>query len=154
MRKGLGETVGSHRSPPQVQSHLNSDISEGEDSELGSEFVGELDAGGSGPWVEDDDTGAESDEEDYDEWTGFGQGSEADEDPVPPPAKPQGTAAAIPAPQPGSKYVPPYLRKAAANVQSQSPENLVKLTKQLKGLLNRYAVYLLSLSFTPTDFPV
>jgi nucleolar MIF4G domain-containing protein 1 len=46
-------------------------------------------------------------------------------------------------PQHCSKYVPPHLRKAVANAQGQSSESLVKLTKQLKGLLNRYVAYFL-----------
>ena len=94
----------------------------------------------------DDDTSAE-----FDEWTGFDQSSEVDEDPVPPLGKPQGTTAVTSNPQPASKYVPPHLRKAAADVQTQSSESLVKLIKQLKGLLNRYATYLLSLLFTLTE---
>ena len=89
------------------------------------------------------DTDTESDEGDYVEWTGFGQGSEGDEDPLPPPEKLQETTTAIPAPQPESRYVPPHLRKAPTGAQSQPSESLVKLTKQLKGLLNRYAACLL-----------
>lgn len=154
MRKGFDEAIGSHRSSPQVQSHPGFNISEEEGPELGSESVDELDASELDSQVEEDDTGAESDGEDYDEWTGFGQSSEADEDPDPPPEDPWGTTAAIPAPQPRSKYVPPHLRKAAADVQSQSSESLVKLTKQLKGLLNRHAVYPLSLPFMLTESPV
>lgn len=97
--------------------------------------------------MEDDGASGESDD-DYEEWTGFGQSSEADEDPTLPPTKSQEAAAATLNPGPGSKYVPPQLRKTAADVQHQSSESLVKLTKQLKGLLNRYIARLLPLSFT------
>lgn len=86
--------------------------------------------------MEEGNAHTESDEE-YDEWTGFGHSSEADEDPVPSPAKLQVTSAITLSPQPGIKYIPPHLRKAAADVQGQTSEAIAKLTKQLKGLLNR-----------------
>ncbi|KAH9903026.1 MIF4G-domain-containing protein [Cubamyces lactineus] len=37
----------------------------------------------------------------------------------------------------GSKYVPPHLRRQAAAEEGQTSEAQIKLTKQLKGLLNR-----------------
>ena len=128
-------------------------MSEEEDSGLGSEIVGELCASGSDHKVEEGDTSAESDEDDYGEWTGFGQSSETDEDPTPGLPKPHGIASATPTSQHGSKYVPPHLRKAAADVQSQPSEGLVKLTKRLNGLLNRYAVHLLLLALVLTGSP-
>ncbi|EIW57543.1 ARM repeat-containing protein [Trametes versicolor FP-101664 SS1] len=42
-----------------------------------------------------------------------------------------------PSPRPGSKYVPPHLRKRAEAESGQPSEAQLKLTKQLKGLLNR-----------------
>ena len=113
-------------------------MSEEEEPGLGSE----LGAKGSDYKVEEGDTSAESDDDDYGEWTGFGQSSEADEDPAPGPQKPHETAVTTLTPQPGFKYVPPHLRKPAADVQSQPSETLVKLTKRLNGLLNRYAAHL------------
>lgn len=107
-----------------------------------------------GSAVEEADTSAESDEDYYDEWTGFGRRSEVDEDPTSPPVKPQETPAATPAPQPESKYIPPHLRKVAAGAQGQPSESLVRLTKQLKGFLNRYATRLLPTPLTLTKFPV
>ena len=128
-------------------------MSEEEDSGLGSECAGGLDADGS-DYQAEGDTSAESDEDDYGEWTGFGQSSESDEDHAPGPPKFQETAAPTSTPQPGSKYIPPHLRKAAADVQSQPSESLVKLTKQLNGLLNRYAVHPLLLALALTGSPV
>lgn len=90
---------------------------------------------GDGPNSQTEECFASADsEEDYEEWMGFDQSSETDEDPMIPPP-----------PRPGSKYVPPHLRKEAADTQAQLSESLVKLTKQLKGLLNRYSTYLLPL---------
>ncbi|KAF9648687.1 hypothetical protein BDM02DRAFT_3155622 [Thelephora ganbajun] len=111
--------------------------SAGEGPELDPGFADELDVNESISQAEEGNTNTESDDEDYGEWTGFGQRSEPDEDTVPPPVKPQETATTMPTPQPGSKYAPPHLRKVAPGVQSQSSESLVKLTRQLKGLLNR-----------------
>lgn len=152
MRKGLTETVSPRSSSPQVPSHTGSDTCEEMEEELVSETADELDASKSDSEVEEGDTSAESDEDDYDEWTGFGQSSEVDEDPISPPTKPRETAANASTPLSGSKYVPPHLRKAATDVQSS--ESLVKLIKQLKGLLNRYSAYLLPLLFTLTEPPV
>ena len=118
-------------------------------SEVDSESADELD---SVFQAEEGDTSAESDGE-YDEWTGFGRSSEAGEDPVPSPVKLQEVAAVTPTPQPASKYIPPHLRKAA-DIQTQSSESLVKLTKRLKGLLNRYDAHLLSFLLTLTESPV
>jgi len=120
-------------------------MSEEEDSEVFSEPADELDTNESAFQAEEGDTSAESDVEEYDEWTGFSRSSEAGEDPVPSPVKLQEVAAVTSTPQPASKYIPPHLRKVAADVRTQSSESLVKLTKQLKGLLNRYDAYLLSL---------
>lgn len=97
--------------------------------------------------MEESDANTESDE-DYGEWTGFDRSSEADEDAIPPPGKPQEAVVVPPPIQPGSKYIPPHLRGAVADVQTQSSESLVRLTKHLKGLLNRYATSLLSPLFT------
>ena len=91
--------------------------------------------------MEEGDTSAESDEDDYGEWTGFGHSSGADEDPTPGPPKPHEAAATTPTPQFGSRYIPPHLRKEVADAQSQPSESLVKLTKQLNGLLNRYVAH-------------
>jgi hypothetical protein len=111
-------------------------VSEEGGSELDSETADELDVSESDSEMDDDCTSAESDE-DYGEWTGFDQGSEADGGPAPPPIKWQETITATATPQPGSKYVPPHLRKVIEDGQSQSSESQVKLTKQLKGHLNR-----------------
>ena len=116
--------------------------------------MSELDSSGSDPEVEEDDASAESDDDDYGEWTGFGQSLEADEDPPPQSPKLQETPAATRTPQPGSKYIPPHLRKAVADVRSQSSESLVKLTKQLNGLLNRYAAHPPLAPLALTGFPV
>jgi len=121
-----------------------------EDSGLGSE----LGAEGSDYKAEKGDTSAESDNDDYGEWTGFGQSLEADEHPALGPQKPHETAVATLTPQPGFKYVPPRLRKPTADVQSQPSEGLVKLTKRLNGLLNRYAVHLLLLTLALIGSPV
>lgn len=119
-----------------------------EDPEADSKFADELYTD------EPDFRGEESDSDtstEFDEWTGFNQSSEVDEGPIPPLGKLQETATVTPNPQPVSKYVPPHLRKAATDVQTPSSESLVRLTKQLKGLLNRYATYLPSLLFTLTE---
>ena len=134
-------------------SHPGSEISEEEDSGLDSETMDEPDASGS-DYKAEGETSAEPDEDDYGEWRGFGQSSEADEDPAPGPPKLHETTAAALTPQPGSKYVPPHLRKAAADIQSQPSESLVKLTKRLNGLLNRYAARPLLLALALTRSPV
>lgn len=113
---------------------------EREDSELSSEFAEELNASESDSEAQEYEASTESG--DYDEWTGFCHSSGAG-DLVPPPTKPQEIATFALTPQLGSKYVPPHLRKTAKDPQNQPSESLIKLTKQLKGLLNRYALYLL-----------
>ena len=153
VRKGLDKTTDPHRRTPEVPPHPESDTSEGESPKFDSETEDGLDASKSDFMLEEGDPSAESDD-DYGEWTGFGQSSEGDEDPTLPPTKLQETPAATPTHHPGSKYVPPHLRKTAADVQRQSSESSAKLTKQLKGLLNRYDVYLLPLLFTLTEPPV
>ncbi|KAL0954941.1 hypothetical protein HGRIS_003874 [Hohenbuehelia grisea] len=79
--------------------------------------------------VNDDEAGEEEEIED-EEWHGFGEtASESDgspelHQPEPAPANSQ----------PATKYIPPHLRKAQKDAPS---EDQIKLTKQLKGLLNR-----------------
>ena len=91
------------------------------------------------------ETTTNSDEENHDEWTGFGRSSEVDEGRISPSTKPQKATTVPPPLQSASKYVPPHLRNVAADVQAQLSESLVKLTRQLKGLLNRYAIFMLCL---------
>jgi nucleolar MIF4G domain-containing protein 1 len=112
----------------------------GERSDLGSDFTGELGASGFDFRAEGGDASTESDEEDYDEWMGFDHSSEEDEEPILPPEKPEEIHTVAPSARQDVKYVPPHLRKAAADLQGQPSESLVKLTKRLKGLLNRYVV--------------
>ncbi|OSD06573.1 MIF4G-domain-containing protein [Trametes coccinea BRFM310] len=86
---------------------------------------------------------AGSDEED-EEWQGLdGSGDEQASESVQGDNKPSAseskvdqssTGAAAPS---GSKYVPPHLRKRAEAESAQQSEAQLKLTKQLKGLLNR-----------------
>lgn len=128
-------------------------MSEEEESDPGTHSTNVLDTDEPNSQTEKGLASADSDE-DYEEWTGFDRSSETDEDPVIPPENPQETAVVPPPPRPGSKYVPPHLRKAAADTQTQLSESLVKLTKQLKGLLNRYPAYLLPLLFTLREFSV
>lgn len=109
--------------------------------ELSPGFEDELNVNESDSEAEEDERSRAS-EEDHGEWTGFSHSSEADEDPAPSPAKLLETATFTPTPQPGSKYTPPHLRKAAMDPLDKSSESLVKLTKQLNGLLNRYAPHL------------
>jgi hypothetical protein len=45
----------------------------------------------------------------------------------------------------GTRYVPPHLRLAAA--KGEDSEELARLSKQLKGLLNRYCLYFSYYSF-------
>lgn len=40
--------------------------------------------------------------------------------------------------RPGSAYVPPHLRNRGGSETTEGSEAALKLTRQLKGLLNRY----------------
>ncbi|RDX57306.1 MIF4G-domain-containing protein [Lentinus brumalis] len=82
-----------------------------------------------------------ADEEDEEEWHGIGTESESEEVPSliqanrteatnEPVATPQASTSA-------SKYVPPHLRKRAEAESVELSESQLKLTRQLKGLLNR-----------------
>lgn len=141
VREDLGGPIGCNSSSPQIPLHLESHKFEGEGEDPDSEFTDELD-----PSEPDTEAGGgemtTGSDEEYDEWTGFGHGWEVDENTVPSPTKPLESAVVTQTRQPGSKYVPPHLRKTSENAPGQPSENLVKLTKQLKGLLNRYAGYL------------
>ncbi|KAI0649110.1 ARM repeat-containing protein [Trametes meyenii] len=73
------------------------------------------------------------------EWQGFGDsdrggdsGDELQDDETP-----LDKTEALPPASSGSKYVPPHLRKRAEAEDGQQSEAQLKLTKQLKGLLNR-----------------
>ncbi|KAI0694615.1 hypothetical protein BC835DRAFT_1415230 [Cytidiella melzeri] len=74
----------------------------------------------------DDDHAGDSDE---DEWGGIGENSTAAVEKEPPESE-----TSTKAPLSGVAYVPPHMRKSANETQSESQ---IKLTRQLKGLLNR-----------------
>ncbi|OJT11465.1 Suppressor of glycerol defect protein 1 [Trametes pubescens] len=99
----------------------------------------------------DDDEGSEDEDEDMgdeeeslqevdkaedEEWHGFG-GADDDEEDGSKPYEEVTSDAVVPAAPSGSKYVPPHLRKRAEAESGQPSEAQLKLTKQLKGLLNR-----------------
>ncbi|KAL1703573.1 armadillo-type protein [Schizophyllum commune] len=69
--------------------------------------------------------------DDEEEWQGIST-SDA------PPSAPADTPASVPEPSaPATRYVPPHLRNKVASGDGQDAEVIAKLTKKLKGLLNR-----------------
>ncbi|KAI0359869.1 MIF4G-domain-containing protein [Trametes cingulata] len=91
---------------------------------------------------EEASSGGENDEADEEEWHGItGSGNEhpqaeADSEAGATTENVKDNSSAAPAAS-GSKYVPPHLRKRAEAENGQMSEAQLKLTKQLKGLLNR-----------------
>lgn len=89
----------------------------------------------------DDEKGSASGEDNTrgeEEWEGFGGHSlDLERDTNPPQTQ---TSAPPEKPVPGTRYVPPHLRNRQADSESEKQsEEQLKLTRQLKGLLNRCA---------------
>ena len=108
---------------------------DGEDeapSLLGQEGDDDAQSGG-----EDSSSEAESDVEEAEEWGGFG-GSSVGLEPVVDALQAQ-TSAPAEKLTAGTRYVPPHLRNRQAELEDEKQsEEKIKLTRQLKGLLNRY----------------
>ncbi|KAI0926110.1 hypothetical protein AcV5_008659 [Taiwanofungus camphoratus] len=89
---------------------------------------------------EEEDVQAVSADED-DEWHGFKDTRESDADPAQADARQMTSTEPPSVPDPpvaGSRYVPPHMRnRAQGSGETQDSEAQIKLTRQLKGLLNR-----------------
>ncbi|KAI0091308.1 hypothetical protein BDY19DRAFT_991875 [Irpex rosettiformis] len=111
---------------------IEQDVSESEDEEGASEGLTEKELDDENDDSQDNDgieevSERESDEDDGEEWGGIGGNIAIVED------SPTSKVVAD-APGASTHYVPPHLRKAADNKQSEAQ---IKLTRQMKGLLNR-----------------
>ena len=85
---------------------------------------------------DDDDFGAGDIEDE--EWSGFGGDLSPDQQENATAESAQ-THASSDKPIPGTRYVPPHMRNRQADSgKEQQSEEQAKLTRQLKGLLNRY----------------
>ncbi|KAI0078809.1 MIF4G-domain-containing protein [Panus rudis PR-1116 ss-1] len=106
-----------------------------DDEEYPSEDDTSDDGSGSGEESEEEETGdgeddSEAEGEEEEEWTGL-DGHHEDSEEAPQLSNRSETTTQAPS----SRYVPPHLRNRASG--EQPSEEMVKLTRQLKGLLNR-----------------
>lgn len=87
---------------------------------------------------EEESASGEDDTRQEEEWGGFGgHSSDLEQDMNAPQAQ---TSVPPEKPVPGTRYVPPHLRNRQADSESEKQsEEQLKLTRQLKGLLNRCA---------------
>ena len=84
----------------------------------------------------DDAMGEDEDYDDEEEWQGISTNDALPSAPTDTPALPAPTETAESS-APATRYVPPHLRNKAAAGNGQDAEVIAKLTKKLKGLLNR-----------------